>query len=115
MPRFPRLQLIHELLWQLVYGEVSSDTSDVDEPGASDTQEEALFESDDPAATENEDYEWIKHLKPMNKVCDEAGEPLQGWFRLADMMPVMPLNILCKTVDITEEVSLFLLIFNLLL
>lgn len=79
----------------------------MDEPGASDTQEEALFESDDPAATENEDYEWIKHLKPMNKVCDEAGEPLEGWFRLADVMPVMPLNILCKTVDITEEVSLF--------
>ncbi|XP_022784579.1 general transcription factor 3C polypeptide 1-like [Stylophora pistillata] len=107
LPRFPRLQLIHELLWQLVYGEISSNTIDVNEPKPSGTQEEALFESDDPTATENKDYEWIKHLKPMCKVFDEAGEPLEGWFRLADVMPVMPLNVLCKTIDITEEIEGF--------
>ena len=107
LPRFPRLQLFHELLWQLVHGQVTQeaaqDVIDGDEPKSTGKQQESLLDSNDPV-TNSEDYEWMKRLKPMPRLCDNAGQPLHGWFCLADVMLVMPLNILCKTVDITEQV-----------
>ena len=53
----------------------------------------------------SENDECLKNLKPMEKVLDEYGKPLQGWFRFCDVFSVMPLVIICKTVDITDEVG----------
>ena len=106
MPRFPRIQLIHELLWQLVYGQVSHKTSDVTEVSESKSSaEQELSDDCNDEVTRNLDDEWIKHLKPMPKLYDDARQPLHGWFRMGDVLLVMPLEILCKTMDITEEVK----------
>ena len=51
-----------------------------------------------------ENDEWMKHLRPLAKVYDGDGQPLQGWFRFSDVLRVMPLSILCRAVDNTEEV-----------
>lgn len=88
-----------------MYGEVAretSDVTDVDESKASAGQELSL--DHDHQVTRNLDDEWIKHLKPMPKLYDEARQPLHGWFRMADVLLVMPLETFCKTIDISEEV-----------
>ena len=104
LPRFPRLQLIHELLWQLVYGQLTQNTSDIiDVDGHKSTAEQQVDCANQ--VTRNMDDEWINHLKPMSKLCDEARQPLPGWFRMADVLLVMPLDILCKIMDVPEEVT----------
>ena len=106
LPKFPRIQLIHELLWQLVYGQTAQKTSDViDENESKASAEQELSGDRDDQVNTNLDDEWMKHLKPMPKLYDDARQPLHGWFRLTDVLLVMPLEILCKTIDITEEVK----------
>lgn len=106
MPRFPRIQLIHELLWQLVYGQVAEKTSDIMDVDDSKSPAEQSADCEDQVSRNlDDDHEWIKHLKPMPKLNDEAKQPLRGWFRMTDVLLVMPLEILCKTIDVTEEVK----------
>ena len=85
---------MHELLWKLVYGDVTQETDAV-----GNSQIEGSFDQND---------ECLKNLKPLAKVHDADGRPLQGWFRFCDVFTVMPLIILCKTIDITDEVKTFL-------
>ena len=107
MPRFPRIQLLHELLWQLVYGpfaQGASDVTGVNESKAISGQELPLDYDNQVIRNLDDDHEWIKHLKSMPKLYDEEKQPLHGWFRMADVLLVMPLEIFCRIVDITEEV-----------
>ena len=60
----------------------------------------------------SENDECLKNLKPMEKVLDEYAQPLQGWFRFCDVFSVMPLMVICKTVDITDEVGVGNLVIN---
>jgi len=108
LPRFPRIQLLHELLWQLVYGQFAretSDVADVDESKAFAGEELSLDHDNQVTRNLDDDHEWLKHLKPMAKLHDEARQPLHGWFRMADVLLVMPLEIFCKAIDISEEVK----------
>ena len=107
LPRFPRIQLLHELLWQLVYGQFAREASDVtglDGSKAGAGHELPLDYDNQVTRNLDDDHEWLKHLKPMPKLYDEARQPLHGWFRMADVLLVMPLEIFCRIVDITEEV-----------
>jgi len=107
LPRFPRIQLLHELLWQLVYGQFAQEASDVtgvDESKVGAGQKSPLDYDRQVTRNLDDDHEWLKHLKPMPKLYDEARQPLHGWFRMADVLLVMPLEIFCRIVDITEEV-----------
>ena len=109
MPRFPRIQLLHELLWQLVYGQITQEASDVtgvNESKATSGQELPLDYDSQVIRNFDDDHEWIKHLKSMPKLYNEARQPLHGWFRMADVLSVMPLEIFCRIVDITEEVRI---------
>lgn len=93
LPRYPRIQILHELIWKLVYG---NGTNQKMSSTVENSQVEGNFSEND---------ECLKNLKPMEKVLDEYGKPLQGWFRFCDVFSVMPLVIICKTVDITDEVG----------
>ena len=81
----------------LVYGDIcQQETSDEDfESQMYSGMEESLDHSDN----------WIKFLKPLAKVCNEDGTPLLGWFRFSDVLQVMPVTILCRSIDIAGEVS----------
>ena len=93
LPRYPRIQILHELIWKLVYG---NGTNQKMSSTVENSQVEGNFSEND---------ECLKNLKPMEKVLDEYGKPLQGWFRFCDVFSVMPLVIICKAVDITDEVG----------
>lgn len=97
LPRFYRAQAIHELLWMLVYGDDSQqEISDEDNDSQANSDlEESLDRSDN----------WMKCLKPLAKVCNDDGTPLRGWFRFSDVLSVLPVSILCRTIDIAGEVS----------
>ncbi|XP_068737049.1 general transcription factor 3C polypeptide 1-like isoform X2 [Montipora capricornis] len=99
LPRFYRAQAIHELLWVLVYGDIcQQETSNEDfESEMYSGMEESLDHSDN----------WIKFLKPLAKVCNEDGTPLLGWFRFSDVLQVMPVTILCRSIDIAGEIEGF--------
>lgn len=88
---------MHEFLWMLLYGNVTQqETSNA--IGDSQTNrdlEQGLDDNDD----------WMEHLKPVASICNEDGQPLRGWFRFCDVLLVMPLTVLCKTIDIGEKVK----------
>ena len=90
-----------------MYGQFARETSDVvdvDESEATAGQELSLDHDNQVTRNLDDDHEWLKHLKPMPKLHDEARQPLHGWFRMADVLLVMPLEIFCRTIDISEEV-----------
>ncbi|XP_044181643.1 general transcription factor 3C polypeptide 1-like isoform X7 [Acropora millepora] len=99
LPRFYRAQAIHELLWMLVYGDDSQqEISDEDNDSQANSDlEESLDRSDN----------WMKCLKPLAKVCNDDGTPLRGWFRFSDVLSVLPVSILCRTIDIAGEIEGF--------
>ena len=81
----------------LVYGDDSQqEISDEDNDSQANSDlEESLDRSDN----------WMKCLKPLAKVCNDDGTPLRGWFRFSDVLSVLPVSILCRTIDIAGEVS----------
>lgn len=81
----------------LVYGDDSQqEISDEDNDSQANSDlEESLDRSDN----------WMKCLKPLAKVCSDDGTPLRGWFRFSDVLSVLPVSILCRTIDIAGEVS----------
>ena len=88
---------MHELLWMLLYGDISQQkTSRAADDSQMNTELKESFDQNN---------EWMKHLKPLEKVCDENGQPRSGWFRFSDVLMVMPLSILCQTIDMTERVK----------
>ena len=49
---------------------------------------------------EDRDFDWLKSVAPL-PLYDED----QGWFRLLDLLPIMPLSIFCQAIGITHEVN----------
>ena len=88
---------MHELLWILLYGDITQQetSATADDSQMTTELEESVYKND----------EWVKHLKPVANVCDEDGHPRPGWFRFADVLMVMPLSVLCQTIDMTERVK----------
>ena len=87
-----------------LFAQEASDVTGVNESKATSGQELPLDYDNQVIRNLDDDHEWIKHLKSMPKLYDEEKQPLHGWFRMADVLLVMPLEIFCRIVDITEEV-----------
>lgn len=85
---------------------VSCTTEGREESQNIELQKETSFSdaSKDPSrqgiAHTDEDYDWVRNVASLPLY--NAG---RGWFRLFDIIPIMPLSMFCKLVGVTFEVS----------
>ena len=72
----------------------------LDLPNSSTLNDTSAVQSMQGTTQNDGDYDWVCHVASLPFY--NAG---RGWFRLVDIIPIMPLSMFCKLVGVTFEVK----------